>query len=223
MMKQSLCAFALAACLALPAYAQKPEPAPLDPVARAEAFIREQGAQGLFVAEPEQSEGLILVRHVASGMRCRINPGEGADLGLFAPEVSGAALGEDVSCNSRNRLNVDTFYATRYPTPQTLEMQMELAVGQIRARFRALEEVAPGPPDASFPPEIEALIPESRTAQFIVRDGERPFMTRVSIAIVDGWTIKMRWTGALGTDGLAGASWTHMLIDLVRHRCATAL
>jgi hypothetical protein len=192
--------------------------APAATIAQAEALIRESGAEGVFAPEESPAAGLVSVRHVASGLRCRLNPANRMNLTVYPRTVSGAAHGEDVSCTGVNLLDTRTYYATRYPTPQTLDAMIAFAAEQVRTHTPSAEPMATPPLEGSYPAAVQALIPESRSQQFVVREGERAYMTRVSVAIVDGWVIKQRWSGALGTDNSATMSWNNMLIDLVCHR-----
>ncbi|MGE0046316.1 MAG: hypothetical protein AB7T08_11205, partial [Hyphomonadaceae bacterium] len=151
-------------------------------------MIENAGADGVFESIPD---GQVSVRHVGSGMVCRFER-EGGRLILFP----GLPRGEDVGCDHSGAGQFVTFYATRYPGGSTLESELASAVAAMQARYRQME---PRTLEVNVAP-AGAVLPASRHARFLVTgpDGARMY-TRVSVAIVRGWSIKMRFS-ALAPD-----------------------
>lgn len=157
----------------------------------------------------------IRIRHMRSGLICWFDPDEANRLLLFP---SGLMRGEDVGCDTTNDDRSVTLYATRYPFATSLEEEIDGAARLIERRFADAEDYiaeAEAPAPAGFP--------QSAHARFAVTlpDG-RPGLTRVSVAIVNGWVIKMRFTEAADSakalhnaDADASSVWGLTLSDIL--------
>lgn len=183
------------------------------PGALAQALIAQGNAAGVFEALP--SEQLIAVRHGRSGLVCRLAPGNTNRLVIF-PQ---AARGEDVACDTTDGAESATFYATRFSFETSLDELMRGAAQAIHQRFPDAREL-PAPTDAG------ATLPASRSAAFMVtrQDGATMY-TRINVAMVGQWAIKLRYTvlapdedAARRGEAAAAALWNATLSELTQPR-----
>lgn len=177
-----------------------------------QAIIDQGGAGDVFTVAVVP--GLYGVRHTQSGMVCRFRPDATSRVVVFPFEASNAPRGDDVACDSTYGNESVTFYATRYRPARTVAQALDYAVSQMRARFPGLEPVTPG---ASGLPDVTGP-PASQTASFLMSAPGGLAFTRVSVAIVDGWEIKMRYTAritdrseAAYVNTLAEGDWRYVL------------
>jgi hypothetical protein len=199
-------AFGLALMAQSATHAQQP-----DTSIAAQQLIAQSQAAGVFEALP--SEDRIVVRHGRSGLVCRFEPDNRNRLLIF-PQ---AARGEDVACDSTDGAETVTLYATRFSFEVTPQELIDGAVNAIHERF----------PDArALPVSQEAPgVPPSHSAQFMVTRDGAPMFTRVTIALVGQWAIKLRYTAPAG-DGAAAqrgeataiAIWNAALSELTSTR-----
>lgn len=207
-------ALAFLACSAAPALADPPD-APVQteaatPQALAAQLIASANAEGVFAYEP--AEPKIGLRHARSGLLCRLDPG-GANRLVIFPQ---AARGEDVACDSTDGRETVTFYATRYSFPTTLREQIDGAEAAIRRRF-SNARAYPGGGD-----EADPALPASMSVRmFVTREDGARLYTRASVTMINGWSIKMRYTALAPDDAAAradeqaaGAAWRVMLTDI---------
>jgi hypothetical protein len=206
-------AFCFAAFAPLSATAQETEPT-ASVGSLALELIAEGGAADVF--EPLPSEQLIVVRHGRSGLVCRLEPDNRNRLVIF-PQ---AARGEDVACDTTDGAESSTLYATRFSFEATLEDLIGGAVTAIHQRF----------PDArQLPPLTENSapgLPASQSAHFMVTRPDGALLyTRVTVAIVGQWAIKLRYSvvapdEAATQRGQAAAAmlWNATLSDLTQQR-----
>jgi hypothetical protein len=185
MLLAALFTFALSPLSAQSAYAQS------EAQDRAEAYAAEliADAEAADLFEILDSQEVAQVRHRASGLVCRFSPGRNNQLHVF----QSLARGEDVACDSSAVGEAQTIYATRYPQPTTLADQLDGAVAAMRARMRGLQPM-PAESAVDIVPDAGAL-PDQASARFTYpgRNGIARY-TRVSVAIVDDWVIKLRYT-----------------------------
>ncbi len=148
----------------------------------AQELIARGNAAGVFEALP--SDGPVVVRHGRSGLVCRLAPANTNRLVIF-PQ---AARGEDVACDSSDGSENITLYATRYSFDPSMEELIQGAVAAIRQRFPDAREL-PAPTGAG-------ARAQQRTAQFLVtREDDGALMyTRVSVAQIGQWVVKLRYT-----------------------------
>ena len=186
--------FVLALSLAAPAWAQGTEDEPqAAPGSIAIGMIEEANADGVFEIV---HNGQVSVRHTASGMRCDFaRNGDGGRLVLF-PNLP---RGDDVACDWNDGQTFTTLYATRYPFNSTLAEQIDGAAAAIRRHFPNAE---------TYPGDVEQNtddgLPTRRTTRFIVmREGQR-YYSRVSVARVGSWIVKLRYS-APAPDAAAAA------------------
>ncbi len=201
-------ALALAVLIfAAPAVAE--EAARATPIA-APQIIAAAGAADLFTPLP--SAHGVRVRHAASGLVCSFDA-----LGGRILVFPGLPRGEDVGCDRAGQYEAATLYATRYPQTLSLDEHVRNAIGSIHARFPNAQPLSPS---------AAADQNASRTARFLINDeaGARRY-TRVSLASVDGWVIKMRYTATIADDtALAAAEaasdqlWTETLASVAAAR-----
>ncbi len=181
----------------------------------ADALIAAADARDLF--ENVTDDGSPRVRHRASGLECSFNSGGALNRVLLFP--SGLPRGEDVGCNTESDGNSVTLYATRFVEPTTVEAQMRVAVGHIRSRF---PDARPAPTQMRMEPARGAgpAIPPHQSATFLISGPNgRPMVTRVAIAIHDGWVVKQRYTATgdntVAAELMSELMFTGMLTDLV--------
>jgi hypothetical protein len=215
-MRGLFCAFAFA-LIATPALAQQtpissPSPASTPaPSAAATALIAAADAQGVF--EALASDNQIAVRHMRSGLTCRMDTGDANRLVVF-PQ---AARGEDVACEaSHGRVSVK-LYATRYSFRTTVTEQVAGTVAVIQQRY----------PDARpFQMTLRGAgegLPPSQSAHFLITEGGAQEYTRVSIAMIRGWAFKLRYTAPAASDAAAQQAalaadrlWAQTLTEIAR-------
>jgi hypothetical protein len=203
-MRRAVCALALS-FMALPSWAQNASPSPL-----ALDLIANSNAEGVF--ESLASEQAIAVRHARSGLVCRMDASNANRLMIF-PQ---AARGEDVACETSNGRETIRLFATRFSVSTTLDEQLAGAVRAIRAN-------APGAQELPMTQEIASDdLPPHRHAQFIVTraDGARLY-TSVSVTMINGWVIKLRFTtpaadedAERAAERAARATWSATLHDM---------
>lgn len=209
-MRQLLCALALAALSASPARADPPEgELQASPGAIATGLIGDSGADGVFEVYPSEHD--VVVRHIRSGLICRM-PEDHANRLIVFPQ---AARGEDVACETSDGRETIRVFATRFSFPTTLQAQIDGASAAIVRQH----------PDA-HPINLSTAValtglPESRSAQFIISNGGVRTYTRVSVAVINGWVFKMRYTAPAADDTaareaaqLSGRFWAGVLQEL---------
>ncbi|WP_395645629.1 hypothetical protein [Terricaulis sp.] len=210
-MRQHLCALALAALSASPALAQVEEELDASVGAIASGLIGDSDAEGVFEVYPAEHD--VVVRHIRSGLICRM-PETSANRLIIFPE---AARGEDVACETSDGRETIRIFATRFSFATTLRAQIDGAAAVIQRQH----------PDAQPFTAATAIAdsgqPASRTAQFIIAANGARSYTRVSVALVDGWVIKLRYTAPAANDAaareaaqLSGRYWAGLLDDLQR-------
>jgi hypothetical protein len=210
-MRRLLCALAFV-LIAAPAWAQGTEDEPEASVGSlATGLIGDADAEGVFEIVPAEHE--VAVRHIRSGLVCRMDPNSAYRLIIF-PE---AARGEDVGCELRDGDAVIKLYATRYSFPTTVAQQVAGATAIILQHY-------PGARPLQLAQHASANgLPASQSAHFLVRDaaGAQDY-TRVSVAMIQGWVIKLRYTAPAADDAaaarvaqIADAVWRQTLSEIV--------
>ncbi|MDZ4775872.1 MAG: hypothetical protein SGJ23_03700 [Alphaproteobacteria bacterium] len=171
--------------------------------ATAEGIIAASNAQRHYSVEASGDPGYVQARNRESGLRCRFDVRYGGSIHIYDAAPGGGAPGDDTSCNTPIDAITVTYYATRYTTPTTTAEQAEAAIAAIRERFDVLSEIAPTTPDRAG----------ARTRSFRINYEGKIKETRVSVAMVDGWVLKMRFTGPQNTLPLADRLWADVLAD----------
>lgn len=214
-MRQLVCALALAALAASPALADPPAgELNASPGAIATGMIGDADAEGVFEVVP--AEHTIAVRHTRSGLVCRMDPNDANRLIIF-PQ---AARGEDVGCETSNAREDIKLYATRFSFATNVNQQIQGASAAIQSHF-------PGatPYQMALRASSDGL-PPSQSAHFIIRgeNGAREY-TRVSVAMIRGWVIKLRYTAPAATDAaaqqdalMADRVWAEVLSEIADRR-----
>lgn len=186
-----------------------------EPAAAAQAALEKDGAAEFFEIVPDA--GFAQVRHRASGLSCAWGPNDTAEITVFPTVPGGPPKGEDVGCSHRTPFGIHSFYATRHPPQLTAKAALQSAVMSLKLRSPKAKSVRPAPPTG-----VAALLatksPPTGTAQFLIEVDGRPVMTRVSVAQVDGWTIKARYTGPVGSDSRADVVWMSALRGPLKSR-----
>lgn len=179
----------------------------------ASGLIGDADAEGVFEVMP--AEQVVAVRHGRSGLTCRLDPNNRNRLLVF-PQ---AARGEDVACDSTDGTESITFYATRFSFEVTPRELIEGAATAIRQRFPDAREL-PAPANAS-----SAGLPASTSAAFMVTREGAPTYTRVTVAIVGQWVIKLRYSltapddsAIAGGEAAANRIWNATLSELMQQR-----
>jgi hypothetical protein len=180
-MRPLLCALALFIFVALPARG--------DPPADAARLISDASADGVFTVVT--GESTVSVRHTRSGLVCRMDPAATNRVIIF-PQ---AARGEDVGCESSNGREQIKLYATRFPFTTTVAQQVQGASAAIQQHFPGAR-----PYQMALRASADGL-PSSQSAHFVVQspDGGQDY-TRVSVAMINGWVIKLRYTAPAADD-----------------------
>lgn len=213
-------AAALLSLALLAACATTPEEEPLEAsrqsiyLEQAATIIARANAEAWF--DPETDGVHVVARHRASGLSCAFEPDEPASITIFPTATYGAALGEDVACNSGDGSGVRTLYATRYPDQRTADVALSRAVEEI---FRAYPDAQGFARRDGLSNDNDEPLPESSTAHFILpsyRGVEGRAYSRASVAVIGGWVILMRYTGPEGADTEAAAdyAWARALLAI---------
>lgn len=208
-MRPLVCALALSLIALAPARADPPEgDLNASPGAIASGMIGDANAEGVFEVVPD--EHLIAVRHVRSGLVCRLDPNYGNRLVIY-PQ---AARGEDVACESRSDAGETIkLIATRYSVEAQLDVQIQLTDNLIRQQF----------PDAQPLPASTQTIggARSRTIQYMVSRNGVPTYTRASIAVIGQWSYSLRYStpaanaaAAARAEQTSAALWTATLGEI---------
>ncbi len=182
MLRRVAGALALFLAMAAPAGAQEEEPTAA-PGSIAIGMIETADAEGIFDIV---HNGQVSVRHIRSGLVCHFaRDGAGGRIVLFR----GLPRGEDVACDANDGRESVALYATRYPRTTTLDEQIAGAEQALRTRYPNAQPYTPTL-------AVNGAAPPFRTVEFIVarrEDGARMY-SRAAVAIISGWTIKMRYT-----------------------------
>lgn len=192
-MRRIILALALGLCASGVAFADPPTPEPqASPGAIASGLIGDADAEGVFEIVP--TEHLVAVRHIRSGLTCRMDPNNGNRLVIF-PQ---AARGEDVACESSSDNHTTIkLYATRFSFRTNIADQVSGSVAAIQQRY----------PDARpFQIALRASsdgLPPSQTTHFLITEGGVQEYTRVSVAMIRGWVFKLRYTAPAANDAAA--------------------
>lgn len=187
----------LAGLLAAPAALAQDDHPPPDssqgPRVEADSILQVENATDLFdnVTDGEVPQ----VRHRASGLICTFTSASPQNHILI---YASGPRGDDVSCGTEEQGFSITTYATRHDGATSVQALVDDAVEAIRGRFPdARPYEGEGVSLSMTPSEGGRAPPERLTARLQIDVGGRPSLTRVSIAIVDGWVIKQRLTGPL--------------------------
>ena len=161
------------------------------------------------------------VRHRASGLVCRfIAEQRPQGMHIFPGPLP---RGQDVGCQlpTPATSQFHTLYATRYPEQLTLDQAMDHAVQLMRNQHPSLKPYEGPGADVALEREGLRPPPASRTARFRMDLNGEPHLTRVDVAVVNGWVIKQRFTTPLTDDAeevavlsdlLAGLAWSEALL-----------
>lgn len=190
-----------AAAVATPAVARQAQPraassASAEQVAsaraEADAIIRAAEADEFFENVTEDASPA--VRHRGSGLVCLFEGGERSNnVRIYPSQGAGIARGDDVSCGTTLAGSAVTMYATRWPNPTTLQEQLAGAVAGMRMSVRNLRPT--DQPGVSMGlGENGPRLPERQSATFLGDGQNGPVVTRVAVALHDGWVIKQRLT-----------------------------
>lgn len=214
-MRTLFCALALSVFGLGPARADPPQgELNASPSAIASGLIGDADAEGVFEIVPAEHQ--VAVRHLRSGLVCRMDPNDANRLIIF-PQ---AARGEDVGCETSNAREDIKLYATRFSFATNVNQQIQGASAAIQAHF-------PGatPYQMALRASSDGL-PQSQSAHFIIRgeNGARAY-TRVSVAMIRGWVIKMRYTAPAASDAsaqqdalMADRVWAEVLSEVADRR-----
>lgn len=183
---------------------QSGQPPSAPPAVTAGAIIAASDADGHFYAEPSDDPAFVQARSLRSGLRCRFDIEAGGRITVFPSRPGATAPGDDVGCNTPSGANQITLYATRYGVPTSTSAQLEEAVVAIRERFEVRKELRATTPARPHDVGIRTFL--------ICRD-DGVLATRVAVAIVDGWVLKMRFTGAEAALPTADKLWAEALAD----------
>jgi hypothetical protein len=187
--------------------------------ARAQQLIDAAQAGDLFLAEAdERMPRFPRVRHRRSGLVCTFSPDDTSAQVVLFP--SGHPRGDDVGCSQRTMFEVQSAYATRAGPGETAAAGLAGAIQAMRLTFTNLRPYsAPkdGDPLASLLPMPEV---GAARASFVTDQA----YTHVSVAIIGGWTIKLRLTGPANLarilDGRADMVWRMLTTDVLAAQAA---
>ncbi|EJL37890.1 hypothetical protein PMI01_00428 [Caulobacter sp. AP07] len=182
-----------------------------------DALLAKAGAAAFFdnLSDSKDETGVIL-QHKGSGLYCIFNPGRtDSEVVLFKPD------GTDVGCNSVTFADSRTVYATR--SSQTLNQALEQSVAALKIKHPKAKPYRGKTSNLVAMMTATGKIPPSRTERFI--DGGT--YESVSVAVVDGWEIKLRLSGeAANASFLAssgdGMGWLMYLFKAVQYHKAPA-
>lgn len=209
-MRRVVLALALSLATAAPSFAQQSEASP-SADALANGLIDNADAEGVF--EPLAGGGrMIAVRHIRSGLVCRMDPRSANRLVIFPR----AARGEDVACDTTDGRETITLYATRFTIDASLDDQLAASVTAIRQRF---PDARPYAATIEIPSDT---LPPFRNAEFLAtRDDGARMYTRVSIAMIGEWAVKLRYTALAPNDEAArqaelaaSTTWSAVLAEI---------
>jgi hypothetical protein len=156
----------------------------------------------------------IILQHRGSGLYCIFNPGRTENaVALFKPD------GSDVGCSSRTFADSRTVYATR--SALSLDQAFSLSVAAFKLKHPKAKPYRGKGSDLVAMMAASGKIPPSRTERFI--DGGT--YESVSVAIVDGWELKLRMSGDAGNAQFLasqgdGLGWLMYLFKAVQYRAA---
>lgn len=214
-----LIAAAVGLALASVASAQTapPDPSPAALDAYAASLLTTGHAEGVFAREA--SERVVALRHTASGLRCLFGLGSEGAVSVFPTEPLGIAHGDDVGCDANTGFGKLTLYATRYPHARAAAQAVANATEELRhfhPDARSAHVDAPTLP-------INRPVPPSSLQYFTYRLGGQEMLTRISIAEIDGWEYKMRFTtDTPRANPIAEMTWLATLADIADRNAATA-
>jgi len=162
-----------------------------DARAYVDGLIAKAGAADLFenVSKGAQAEA----RHTRSGLVCSFMAGGDArqQISIFPTPVP---RGDDVACQLPSDHVGHTIYATRIPQVTSLDQAMGFSVGMIRSQYPDVKPFTGPAAEVAIQRDDLKPPPAHHTARFILQAGDKQYYTRVSVAYVDGWIIKHRYT-----------------------------
>ena len=167
--------------IALAMFAQDPDPAR----AAGDRILSEAQAGDVF--RNVSDDGVILLKHPASGLVCRFDTAAALNNVRLYPVREGVReRGDDVGCGTTPGMAF-TIYATRYRPSLSEETAMTQAVSEIEAVWREVKRLDIAAPDG---------IADSGIAVFQARHPNgQALSTVVLIRQVGPWTFKMRASG----------------------------
>lgn len=135
-------------------------------------------------------EDVGLVRHKGSGLTCSFE-GDEDDFVWVSPQVSADfPRGSDVACGMRILGDSHTVYATRYPTDNLAETDLQTAVSVIRQRWPTAVRLEEDLPIVSRKGGSEII-----GAGFTVKIDGTDSQTLVLVTRIGDWNFKYRATG----------------------------
>lgn len=213
-MNKRLSAIVIALACAVPSLSAAQAPSGFDPAASAREALQKSGAAEFFEIVPDAD--FATVQHRASGLQCAWGPNDEVEITVF-PATAGVARGEDVGCAHITPFGVHSLYATRYPSDVTAKAALDSAVLGIKTRWPKAKSVRPARM-TGITAMLSPRMPPSQSAQFVIDDGGRRQMTRVTLAQIDGWTFKSRYSGPVGMDDRADVVWMGALRNPLKSR-----
>ena len=181
-----------------------------------EQVIADAHAEGVFTVS-DLGRRTVGLRHTHSGLRCFFRQGESGSITIFAVPGADTARGDDVGCTQQFGTGLATLYATRTSDSDTLDGAFSGAVTALRSANPSAQELDASELDHGPTPQGRD-VPESRSAAFAVQTQNGAAFTRVSVAVMDGWEITLRFTGDSPRDNsYADMLWDGTLIDLEDH------
>jgi len=187
-----ICATPVAAQIALP-NVQTPAATPQEiAAARAQAdqIIAAGNAQAHFTNVTRDRAPA--VRHDASGMVCRFEPGSTRNsIRIYGVRQNMPVQGDDVSCGTTVGDGGFTIYATRYkPLPSEAE-DMREAVRQMQATYGEIK-----PYEGTIGLAQNDAVPVGQTLTVLFQHQGRQYGSLTQIAHRDGWSFKLRASGS---------------------------
>lgn len=186
---------------------------------RARAMLAEADADEFFTIV--QIEDLIYLRHDRSNLLCMVD--ERTSRIMIVPSQSlGIPRGDDVACAINMGADLLTFYSTKYRRQQRLDRALTEAVAAIRARYPDARPIRAA--DLRGLPQLGGRnFPEYRSAAFAIDDDGYTF-TRVSVAEVGDWEIKMRFSATNAENNpIADIFWLGSLLRIQTPETATVV
>ena len=155
--------------------------------AEADTLIASTGAPQLF--ENVSSDGLVKVRHKASGLQCTFVPGlPNNSLMLFDSE---AIKNDDVGCNADMGPINFTYYATRYGPDYSAEDAARDALSSIRDTYPDARPYEGSPVRVEFP----AGVSSSGFSALLIGPPDNTRYAHAATAQIGEWIYKQRMTG----------------------------
>jgi hypothetical protein len=163
----------------------------------AQVLIRDAKAEDLFENRTVSKDPTI--RHIRSGLECVFYRRPLESVQVFQTSVP---RGDDVGCHSQWEGFTVSIFVTRFPKPMTVDEAYKYYADEVVRAYPVRKPYTGQTVEFKRKDGSPVPIPY-KTGRVIITTRGQDLFSRLSVAVVNGWTIEVRVTGPLG-DALKG-------------------